>query len=697
MNFKMDLSKFKKVGSSKTHTELEHEDGHRLKINHSKLHPKVRKELEKLAVHEDQGGSIPKPKDDIPEPDPKKAREFQKGATSSGFNPDQWKKNLKEGLGLAHGGKAPVRMADGGMVADIGKENYSESESHPTRRPYKKDEQKQEDKIQHFADGGEAKPEESTPAQAPVVINVGGSGAQQPQSPPAENPIMSAISKGADMASHGLGSAWDAIKSAGAQALGIPEAKADTSPQSAPMPVPAIAPPRQPEAPAMQAAPQAMPQPAAASAPMASKPSQPGGFTPEQQMMGIFPKGMPNVEEAYKTGLQANQAQYVADQAAIQAQSEALKAKAAAQQDFADTFKKNQDEVQKQRDDLRSIYLDPKSDIHPDTFANKMYGNKDTLGKVKSFIGFILAGAGAGMLHQENPIVKMINQEIDRDVDAQKANLGKTENLLKMNQQDFGNIHDAATITKANLADHVATLMDQAANSTKDLQAKARILQGKQELLDKYAAPMQELALTRSLFSGGPNGAPRMQDPALYISHNPLIPKERKAEGFKELEEASNLKRKGDEIVNAWQQGFDLQRGYSALHPVDTFQKNKQVEALIQPLIAGLSKDTAGRFTEQDAKMLETLAPSMTDDEKTFKIKLARVKQMVQGKLSDNNFPVLRSGGVNLNKFDQFKDRTPSAAAPVSSSGANAQYVAWAKANPTNPIAVQYLKKYGIQ
>lgn len=33
--------------------------------------------------------------------DPEKAKEIQKGATESGWQPDKWKKNLKEGLGIS--------------------------------------------------------------------------------------------------------------------------------------------------------------------------------------------------------------------------------------------------------------------------------------------------------------------------------------------------------------------------------------------------------------------------------------------------------------------------------------------------------------------------------------------------------------------------------------------------------------------
>lgn len=51
------------------------------------------------------GGKVSK--DDVADPDPKKAQEMVKGATSSGANPGQWVKNIKDSLNMADGGIVP--------------------------------------------------------------------------------------------------------------------------------------------------------------------------------------------------------------------------------------------------------------------------------------------------------------------------------------------------------------------------------------------------------------------------------------------------------------------------------------------------------------------------------------------------------------------------------------------------------------
>lgn len=58
------------------------------------------------------------------------AKKIEEGATQSGWQPSEWSKNLKEGLGLAHGGhpksvaeaimsKKAQMMAEGGEVVDL--------------------------------------------------------------------------------------------------------------------------------------------------------------------------------------------------------------------------------------------------------------------------------------------------------------------------------------------------------------------------------------------------------------------------------------------------------------------------------------------------------------------------------------------------------------------------------------------------
>jgi len=49
-----------------------------------------------------------------------------------------------------------------------------------------------------------------------------------------------------------------------------------------------------------------------------------------------------------------------------------------------------------------------------------------------------------------------LNRQIDRDIDAQKATLGRKESLLSANMRQFGNLHDATQMTKVMQTDIVS-------------------------------------------------------------------------------------------------------------------------------------------------------------------------------------------------------------------------------------------------
>lgn len=111
---KLNLSGWKKVNSEKDHSILQNKDGHQLKVLHKALGKDTRKQLDKLEMCEGgmmaEGGTVPSStppakKDKGPAIDPEKAKQMEQGATESGWQPETWKKNLKEGLGLAEGGE----------------------------------------------------------------------------------------------------------------------------------------------------------------------------------------------------------------------------------------------------------------------------------------------------------------------------------------------------------------------------------------------------------------------------------------------------------------------------------------------------------------------------------------------------------------------------------------------------------------
>lgn len=275
--------------------------------------------------------------------------------------------------------------------------------------------------------------------------------------------------------------------------------------------------------------------------------------------------------------------------------------------------------------------------INPQHYMENMSGGK----KAATIIGMLLSGIGSGLTHQENMAFKMLNQQIDRDVDAQKANLGKSENLLNANLKQFGNLHDATQMTYAMQNGIYASKLRQAAAQAAGPMAKARALQLAGQL-DAQAAPIiQQIAMKKAVL-GGMNG---VSDPASKIRYGSMagiIPKGEEEHLYKELGEAQNMVRARDDIMSAFDQVSKLNTvGNRLSSPI---QSRSQIHALVDPLIAKLSKDTAGRFTEQDAQYLASVFPSMSDNEKSLAVKRRQIDKLVSEKMQ---FPRLKAYGIN--------------------------------------------------
>lgn len=120
---KIDFRKFKKVAHNDDFTTMQHQDGHLIQIAHKKLTPKLKDQLMSLPsvnqpapdvkpVKLKDGGDVKEEAKDSPPYNKKAAEELEKGAKKSGYDPQSWVNNVKEGLGLADGGEVEPVSAE---------------------------------------------------------------------------------------------------------------------------------------------------------------------------------------------------------------------------------------------------------------------------------------------------------------------------------------------------------------------------------------------------------------------------------------------------------------------------------------------------------------------------------------------------------------------------------------------------------
>lgn len=70
--------------------------------------------------------------------------------------------------------------------------------------------------------------------------------------------------------------------------------------------------------------------------------------------------------------------------------------------------------------------------IQPKTFHDLM-ADKSTFGKIGTIFSMMIAGLGAGLTHTNNGVFEMMQNQIDKDIEAQKASASNAQNLYKMN------------------------------------------------------------------------------------------------------------------------------------------------------------------------------------------------------------------------------------------------------------------------
>lgn len=78
-----------------------------------------------------------------------------------------------------------------------------------------------------------------------------------------------------------------------------------------------------------------------------------------------------------------------------------------------------------------------------------LFQNQNLPQRIGTAIGLLLGGMGGGMLHQENPVLKQMNQEIQNDFQKQQMNMNNRVNFLGAISNQLGHSAGAAQIATA--------------------------------------------------------------------------------------------------------------------------------------------------------------------------------------------------------------------------------------------------------
>ena len=266
---------------------------------------------------------------------------------------------------------------------------------------------------------------------------------------------------------------------------------------------------------------------------------------------------------------------------------------------------------------------------------NHFWKDKGTGFKVAQGIGLILGGFSSPFTGQGNPGLQILNQAIERDIDAQKSNLERNKTLYQMNHEAMKDEIGANLATRnqiyANLQNQVAKI---AAQNQSPL-AKARAAQLNATLQQQ----MDQNNFKQAIINGPTADS---ADPATRVQF--LVPPSHQAKVFDEIGAAQNSVQSGPKILEA----FDNAANKIHLADFNPFDENVDQKSM-HTLLGPTFKDVEG--TVRQAAMdnvFHNTTPQFGDSKRTLAVKRASLEQYLQSKSAA---PTAKGFGIDLNKF----------------------------------------------
>lgn len=349
--------------------------------------------------------------------------------------------------------------------------------------------------------------------------------------------------------------------------------------------------------------------------------------------------------------------------AAAQSRGQDQIAEAARQ--MQETMKATQESYAKKRADLdvetAKLENEVKNQkVDPNHFWNQQTGVKGGANKVLALLGLFLGGMSQSKTGV-NPAGQMLQNAIDRDIEAQKANINQKNNLFNMNMKKYGDLAQAEQATKLDMMNMFNVQLQQIGASTQSeaVKANAALAKGqldlemaalKDQLAQKHALTQVTGALTQgqgvtdAMIAAMPK---EVQEKAVKVV-NPLIPNDpgrwmlgKTPEATKEIEKlqvsTKNIMGLIDEMLIARKEaggGSGIFGGATAL-PGTWTEKKQRYDQLHSAAIEELRSLSQGaRLNEGTLKYLEHIIPA-PGSFKTSDEELVRAKDLLTQKLSN--------------------------------------------------------------
>jgi len=283
-------------------------------------------------------------------------------------------------------------------------------------------------------------------------------------------------------------------------------------------------------------------------------------------------------------------------------------------QSIANTAQEHSQALLGEMDKARQAYADKK--IDPDQYMKSLSSG----GKVETAIGLILGGIGGGILHQENPALKFLNSQIDRDIDSQKVNMDHDKNLFGMLKDQLGTEQAANMGTRAFMLDAIIdkTKAEAAKRGGVDAQARANIATGPLQMQkDQLVQRLGQISAARSIL--GSDAQPGMHFAATKALMSASgAPEAEQTKALAEMGEITGLNSMQKNMEDSFKKTAGMVGG-GTFHPGDAAALKETYAGQLQVMLEHrYNQDAANKMVQNLFKNLGDSNTTVADKQKVL-------------------------------------------------------------------------------
>lgn len=268
---------------------------------------------------------------------------------------------------------------------------------------------------------------------------------------------------------------------------------------------------------------------------------------------------------------------------------------------------------------------------------NKWWAKSTTEQKIGMSLGMMLGGVGAALTGGKNIVIDQVQKMIEADTEAQKAEIGKKQNLYAMMYKRFGDERVAEAAANSYKLQGIQTKLQQVAAQYKGQQAGANAEMALGQLNERMA--VEKAKFKEAIATSG-----SMQAQDALLKKVLELPKEYRDNGLKELAAYKDVQANLNQVKEIYADMARLQTvGQRLGSPVQSSALMDTQKARIFPVIKAIMGEA---IQEADVKrMIDPYLINVRDDEKTRMEKQQNLMKVLQSKIP-GRAPILSGLGV---------------------------------------------------